>query len=112
MFFNICKAIKAAAAGLVQLTPQASAYLLRQVRTSAAREAFTEREMEVLQLLAQGRSNKDIARTLHVGEDTVKTHVGHIFTKLDVQSRTQAVLSAIHLGLISAEQGKSSKIDL
>lgn len=103
------KAIKAAAAGLVQLTPQASAYLLHQVRTSVERKAFTERETEVLQLLAQGQSNKDIGRTLQIGEDTVKTHVGHIFVKLDVQSRTQAVLSAMRLGLISPEPGKSSK---
>ncbi len=97
------RAIKAAAAGQVQLAPQASAFLLRKVQAPAVHETLTSRETEVLQLLAQGRSNKEIARTLQIGEDTVKSHVGHIFAKLGVQSRTQAVLSAMRLGLISAE---------
>src|SRR6266853_677232 len=56
------RAIKAAAAGQVQLSPQASAYLMREVRASAPPEPLTEREMEVLRLLAQGQSNKEIAR--------------------------------------------------
>src|SRR5215469_10032074 len=99
------RAIKAAAAGQVQLAPQAAAYLLRKVRAEASHETLTGREAEVLQLLAQGQSNKEIARTLQVGEDTVKTHVGHIFAKLGVQSRTQAALYAMRLGLISPEQG-------
>ena len=66
-------------------------------------EALTEREMVVLRLLAEGQSNKEIARALQVVEDTVKTHVRHILFKLGVQSRTQAVLSAMRLGLISVE---------
>lgn len=99
------RAIKAAASGQVQLAPQAVAYLLRKVQTPvAAHETLTGREAEVLQRLAQGRSNKEIARDLQIGEDTVKTHVGHIFAKLNVQSRTQAVLCAMRLGLISSEQ--------
>ncbi|HJT58814.1 MAG TPA: response regulator transcription factor, partial [Ktedonobacteraceae bacterium] len=69
-------------------------------------EALTERETEVLQLLAQGRSNKEIARDLHVVEDTVKVHVKHILAKLGVQSRTQAVLCAMRLGLVPTGQGK------
>ena len=100
------RAIKAAAAGQVQLAPQAAAYLLRKVQAEASHETLTGREAEVLQLLARGQSNKEIARTLQVGEDTVKTHVGHIFAKLGVQSRTQAALYAMRLGLISPEQGK------
>ena len=100
------KAIKAAAAGQVQLSPQASAYLVREVRTPETTEILTERETEVLHLLAQGRSNKEIARDLQVVEDTVKVHVKHILAKLGVQSRTQAVLCAIRLGLVSNEQGK------
>ena len=88
------RAIKAAAAGQVQLSPQALAYLLHQVRLPETPVALTERETEVLRLLAQGLSNKDIARALQVVEDTVKTHVAHILAKLGVQSRTQAVLSA------------------
>jgi DNA-binding NarL/FixJ family response regulator len=103
------RAIKAAAAGQVQLAPQASAYLLRKVQAPAAHETLTGREAEVLHLLAHGLSNKEIARTLQVGEDTVKTHVSHIFAKLGVQSRIQAVLSAMRLGLISSEQGQPPK---
>ena len=98
------RVIKAAAAGQVQLSPQASAYLMREVRTPEQTEALTEREIEVLRLLVQGQSNKEIARALQIAEDTVKTHVKHILAKLGVQSRTQAVLGAIRLGLVSPEQ--------
>jgi two-component system, NarL family, response regulator LiaR len=97
------RAIKAAAAGQVQLSPSAVAYLLNQVRLPEAPVALTEREQEVLRLLAEGMSNKDIARTLQVVEDTVKTHVAHILTKFGVQSRTQAVLAAARLGLITLD---------
>jgi NarL family two-component system response regulator LiaR len=100
------RAIKAAAAGQVQLSPQASAYLLREVRTPETTGALTEREAQVLRLLAQGQSNKEIAQTLQIVEDTVKTHVKHILSKLGVQSRTQAALCAIRLGLVSTERGK------
>jgi len=103
------RAIKAAAAGQVQLTPQASAYLMREVRTPEAKEALTEREREVLLLLAQGYSNKEIGCDLEIAEDTVKTHIKHILAKLGVQSRTQAVLGAMRLGLVSGEQGKQRK---
>ncbi len=97
------RAIKAAAAGQVQLSPQASAFLMHKVRMPETPEALTEREMAVLHLLAEGQSNKEIARALQVVEDTVKTHVRHILSKLGVQSRTQAVLCAMRLGLISTE---------
>jgi DNA-binding NarL/FixJ family response regulator len=100
------QAIKAVAAGQVQLSPQASAYLMSEVRAPVPQERLTERETEVLHLLTQGRSNKDIARHLQVVEDTVKVHVKHILAKLGVQSRTQAVLRAMRLGLVSNEQGK------
>ncbi len=103
------RAIKAAAAGQVQLSPQALAYLVREVRTLEKTVRLTERETEVLRLLVQGRSNKEIAQALQIVEDTVKTHVKHILAKLGVQSRTQAVLYAIRLGLVSTEQGKQLK---
>lgn len=98
------RAIKAAATGRVQLSSQASAFLIREVQTVQTPNALTERETAVLRLLARGQSNKDIARDLHIVEDTVKTHVKHILAKLGVQSRTQAVLCAIRLGLVSSEQ--------
>ena len=89
------RAIKAAAAGQVQLSPAASARLLREMRTpEKSVEALTERETEVLQLLAHGQSNQEISRALHIAEQTVKTHVSHILDKLGVPSRTQAALYA------------------
>jgi DNA-binding NarL/FixJ family response regulator len=97
------RAVKAAAAGQVQLSPEASALLLREVREPARPlvEALTERETDVLRLLAEGRANKEIARALGVTEDTVKTHVRHILGKLGVQSRTQAALYAARIGLVA-----------
>jgi DNA-binding NarL/FixJ family response regulator len=100
------RAIKAAAAGQVRLPPQASAYLVRELRAPEATDALTERERQVLRLVAQGYSNKEIGRDLQIAEDTVKTHVKHILAKLGVQSRTQAVLSAMSQGLVPAPQGK------
>ncbi len=99
------RAIKAAAAGQVQLATKAAATLLREIQSSVPPEPLTERETEVLRLLAQGHANKDIARRLHIAEDTAKTHVRHILAKLGVQSRTQAVLIALRLGLVSPDQG-------
>lgn len=96
-------AIKAAAAGQVQLSAQASAYLLGAIRIPDRPESLTPREMDVLRLLAQGHSNKEIARALHLVEETVKSHIGHILAKLGVASRTQAVLAAMRLGIVSPQ---------
>ena len=95
------RAIKAAFEGQVQLSPQAAARLMREVRTPEVPEldALTERENDVLKLLAQGKANKEIARDLVIGEKTVKTHVSNILLKLGVQSRTQAALYAAQNGL-------------
>jgi DNA-binding NarL/FixJ family response regulator len=100
---ELCRAIKAAAAGQVQLAPEASARLLREVRAPGSPETLTDRETEVLRLLAKGLANKEIARDLGIGEKTVKTHVSNILAKLAVQSRTQAALHAVHIGLVSPE---------
>jgi NarL family two-component system response regulator LiaR len=94
-------AIKAAAAGQVHLSPQASAYLLSAIRAPAHPEPLTPREMDVLLLIKQGQSNKEIARSLHLAEETVKDYVRHILAKFGVHSRTQAVLTAIRLGMLS-----------
>jgi DNA-binding NarL/FixJ family response regulator len=96
-------AIKAAAAGQVHLSPQASAYLLHEVRAPESPVPLTEREADVLSLLAQGHTNKEIAHALHIAEDTVKSHVRHILAKLGAQSRTQATLAAMRLGLVAHE---------
>lgn len=98
---ELCRAIRAAAAGQVQLSPQAALRLMREVQVPASAEKLTARETEVLRLLAQGRSNKEIAAELVIGEKTVKTHVSSILSKLDVPSRTQAALYAVRIGLVS-----------
>ncbi len=96
------RAIKAAAAGQVQLSPQAAERLLREVRTpERIAEPLTERETDVLRLLAQGKSNKEISQALNIGDQTVKSHVSHILDKLGVPSRTQAALYAIQNGLVN-----------
>ncbi len=97
------RAIKAAAAGQVQLSPQAAARLMREVRAPESPEKLTERETDVLRLLALGRANKEIALELTIGEKTVKTHVSAILRKLGVPSRTQAALHAVRIGLVSIE---------
>ena len=102
---DLRRAIKAAAAGQVQLSPKAAARLMREVRAPESPEVLTERETDVLRLLAQGQSNKEIASALNIGEKTVKTHVGRILAKLNVSSRTQAALHAVRIGLVSVEPG-------
>lgn len=105
---DLCRAVKAAAAGQVQLSPQAAERLMREVRmpeeNEAAHEALTERETEILRLLAQGKANKEIAHELHISEMTVKTHVSRILSKLNMPSRTQAALYAVRSGLISLDE--------
>jgi DNA-binding NarL/FixJ family response regulator len=101
---DLRRAIKAAAAGQVQLSPKAAARLMREVRAPDSPETLTEREVDVLRLLAQGQANKQIAGNLRIGEKTVKTHVSNILAKLGVPSRTQAALYAVRIGLVSADQ--------
>ncbi len=98
---EVAQAIKSAAAGQVQLSPEAAALLMRGVQPSETPggEPLTERETDVLRLLAKGLANKEIARELRIGEKTVKTHVSNILMKLGVQSRTQAALQATRMGL-------------
>lgn len=105
---ELCRAIYAAAAGQVHLSPDAAARLLREVRAPDSPETLTERETDVLRLLAQGLANKEIARDLAIGEKTVKTHVSNILAKLGVQSRTQAALYAVQIGLVSPESAGAS----
>jgi two-component system, NarL family, response regulator LiaR len=97
-------AIKAAAAGQVHLSAQAAARLVRELQApEASTDGLTERETDVLRMLAQGKSNKEIAQALNIGEQTVKSHVSHILDKLGISSRTQAALYAIRIGLVTPE---------
>jgi DNA-binding NarL/FixJ family response regulator len=100
---ELCRAIKAAAAGQVQLSPHAAARLMREVRAPESPEPLSDRETEVLRLLAQGHSNKEIAVSLTLSDKTVKTHVSNILGKLGVPSRTQAALYAVRVGIVSPD---------
>ncbi|HEY8602433.1 MAG TPA: response regulator transcription factor [Thermomicrobiales bacterium] len=97
---ELVRAIKGAAAGQAQLSRAAAERLMREVRAPESPEALTERETDVLRLLATGQSNKEIARNLSINESTVKSHVSNILNKLGVQGRTQAALHAVRIGLI------------
>lgn len=94
------RAIRAAANGQVQLAPEAATRLMNELRQPEHVEALTERETDVLKLLALGKANKEIAFELKIGDRTVKTHVSSIMGKLGVQSRTQAALYAVRSGLV------------
>ncbi len=95
---RIVAAIEAAARGESSLAPDLTARVMRGLRSSHPQ--LTARELEVLRHLATGESNRDIARALFVSEATVKTHLVHIFTKLDVDSRSRAVHEARRRGLV------------
>ncbi|MBD2256356.1 response regulator transcription factor [Pseudanabaena sp. FACHB-2040] len=102
----IVAALEAAAAGLVVLHPNlveellATAPSLSRMAGEAPTQPLTNREVEVLTLLAEGVGNKTIARRLTLSEHTVKFHISTIFAKLNVSSRTEAVIVGARLGLI------------
>jgi DNA-binding NarL/FixJ family response regulator len=104
---KLIHAIKSAFAGQVQLSPRVAERLLREVDLPDVFEPLTEREKDVLRLLASGCSNKEIAQELNIGEKTVKTHVSSILSKLGVTSRTQAVVYALRTGLLMLPPGES-----
>jgi DNA-binding NarL/FixJ family response regulator len=93
-------AIRAAARGETVLAPSVAARLVNRMRVPAE-EALTAREVEVLELVARGSSNADIAATLFISEATVKTHLLHVFAKLGVDDRTAAVVAAMERGIIA-----------
>ncbi|MCA9832745.1 MAG: response regulator transcription factor [Thermomicrobiales bacterium] len=92
-------AIRATHAGDGWLTPTIAAQLMRTVRQGEI-EQLSSRELQVLKHVAKGLSNKEIASELHVSQATVKTHLLHIFRKLDVNDRTAAVTMAMERGII------------
>lgn len=112
----LCAAIRAAAAGQVQLAPEAAALLMREVQLPESTavsgvDALTDREIDVLRLVAKGRANKEIASDLGIGEKTVKTHVSNVLGKLGVQSRTQAALHAARVGLVDPNEVGAGSAD-
>jgi two-component system, NarL family, response regulator LiaR len=101
---DLRQAVKLANAGQVQLAPKAAARLMKELNTPQRPEPLSEREMDVLKLLARGSANKEIARDLSINEKTVKTHVSSILSKLGVSSRTQAALYAGRVGLVPLDE--------
>ncbi|MFD5654113.1 MULTISPECIES: response regulator [unclassified Streptomyces] len=95
-------AIRSVHAGHILLQPEVAGALLSQEESSSGpgrAGSLTEREREVLGLIADGRSNREIARALVLSEKTVKTHVSNILMKLDLADRTQAALWAVRHGV-------------
>ena len=99
---ELFRAIRAAARGEAVLAPTVAARLMGQMR-APAEEKLSEREIEVLQLVAEGSSNSEIAKRLHISQATVKSHLIHIFGKLGVSDRTAAVTSALQRGILRLE---------
>lgn len=95
---ELIAAVRAAAAGESALAPVIASRLLDRLR--APQVSLSGREIEVLELVAAGRSNTQVAAELFVSETTVKSHLAHIFSKLDVTSRTAAVSAARHRGIL------------
>jgi DNA-binding NarL/FixJ family response regulator len=92
-------AIRAAARGEAVLSPSVATRVLGRMR-APAQEALSPRELEILQAVARGLSNKDIGRQLYISEATVKTHLLRVFSKLGVDDRTAAVTVALERGII------------
>ena len=99
---SLFASVRSAAAGGSPIAPAVAARLVAHIHqdATAVPEALSARELEVLNLVAGGSSNREIGRDLRSSEATVKTHLIHIFEKLGVGDRTSAVTSALRLGLI------------
>ena len=106
---DLVEAIRAAYQGEARLHPEITRRLMEQVshQTTPAHEKqvdeITDRERDVVRLVAQGRSNHEIAQELVISEKTVKTHISNILSKLHLQDRTQLAIYAIKNGLVDAE---------
>jgi DNA-binding NarL/FixJ family response regulator len=109
------EAVRTVAAGEALLAPSVTRRLLDRFRdrlpasadaTSRALGALTDREREVLTLVAHGLSNREIAERLTLAEPTVKAHVSHVLLKLDLRDRAQAVVLAYDVGLVRPGQGE------
>ena len=100
---ELLRAIRAAATGQAVLSPAVAATLMNQVRAPAPAggcEPLSQREIEVLELVAAGTTNREIAARLFISEATVKTHLLHLYRKLGVTDRAAAVATAFHHGLL------------
>jgi two-component system, NarL family, response regulator LiaR len=99
---TLLAAVRAVAAGRTYIDPAVGRQILMQ--PDSLHEELTPRETDVLRELALGRSNKEIAVALSIGEETVKSHLGSLFAKLRVENRAQAVVRAIRLRMVSLDE--------
>lgn len=100
---ELFRAIRIAASGQSVLAPSVAARLMTRIRTPASVQ-LSAREVEILELVAKGNSNKEIAKALYISTATIKTHLIHIYGKLGVDDRTSAVTTAIERGIISLQK--------
>lgn len=102
---EVAAAIRAAVRGEVHLDPEIARRLTQDLRCGPAGTALlTPREREILKLVGEGRSNREIANILVISERTARTHVSNVLSKLNLTSRTQAALMAIREGLVPGAQ--------
>ena len=99
---DLFRAIRAAAQGQAVLAPTVATRLMGRMSTPKD-DALSAREIEVLELVARGNSNKSVGHALHISEATVKTHLIHIYGKLGVNDRTAAVTVALERGILSLD---------
>jgi two-component system, NarL family, response regulator LiaR len=106
---ELVEAVRAAYQGEARLHPEITRKLMEQVAQQPVSspaipvDDLTEREYDVVRLVARGRSNQEIAQELFISEKTVKTHISHILSKLNLQDRTQLAIYAIRKGLVESE---------
>lgn len=104
---EIASAIETVAGGETALSPRLAASMLAEVRRqdgqSEAERVITKREEEVLQLIADGCSTPEVAERLYISQKTVKNHLASIYQKLDARDRTQAVLQAVRMGIVTLD---------
>jgi two-component system, NarL family, response regulator LiaR len=107
---DVVATVRAAASGQSTLPPDVATRLLNAMRYEDRRtepiDRLTPRERDVLGALAQGRSNREIGRTLRISEETVKTHLSSILVKLGVADRTQAAIYALRHGVVGPPAGE------
>ncbi len=105
---ELVSAVRAAARGESTLHPMVAAKVLREMQQQSPLDELTPRERDVLILIARGRSNHEIALELSIGEQTVKTHVSNILSKLHLVDRTQAAIYALQKRLVPLKDALDS----
>jgi DNA-binding NarL/FixJ family response regulator len=101
---ELTRAIRSIASGGSPLEPAVAAKLIESMNDQDDEDELSAREMDVLKLLVAGASNKLIAAQLNVSENTIKSHLSHIFSKLQVQSRAEAVAVALQRGIVPLDR--------